>query len=82
MCPICFILIDKLGVIHSPALKVSNEYFATNISISFCTITVTNSVFIQSGSGKDRTVIDCCNTVLNLMDHQYLKILKVKLTVL
>ena len=31
----------------------------------FCTITITNSVFIHSGNGKDRNAINCHNVVLN-----------------
>ena len=32
----------------------------------FCTIIINNSVFIQTGSGKDLTIIYCRNTVSNL----------------
>ena len=32
----------------------------------FCTITIINSVFIQTGRGEDRTVIHCRNAMLNL----------------
>ena len=31
----------------------------------FCTIIVNNSVFIRTGSGKDMTIIYCCNSILN-----------------
>ena len=32
----------------------------------FCTVTINNSVFIQSGNGKDRNAINCHNVILNL----------------
>ena len=47
-----------------PAFKVFE--IIINRPILFCTITVNNSVFIQTGNGKDKTVIYCRNAVLNL----------------
>ena len=43
----------------------NSRYFNSTILI-VAAITVTNSVFIQTGSGTDRTVIDCHNVALNL----------------
>ena len=55
-------LMKKIG-----SIKVTKAMFGyMNYSFLFCTITINNSVFIQTGSGKDRTVICCCHAVLNL----------------
>ena len=49
------------------SIKVTKAMFGyMNYSFLFCTITINNSVFIQTGSGKDRTVICCRHAVLNL----------------
>ena len=39
---------------------------SSNNNYLFCTITVNNSVFIQPGSGTDKTVIYCRNAILKL----------------
>ena len=60
------LVLAKLLNDHFMHLEVKNVFGYFNASVLFCTITVNNSVFIQTGSGKDRTVIDCHNVALNL----------------
>ena len=40
--------------------------FESNFKDLFCTVTITNSVFIHSGNGKDRNAINCHDIILNL----------------
>ena len=61
----------KLGisnVIFGPSLSIhGNWWFRDAFSTLYtCTITVNKSVFIQTGSGHDTTILDCRNAVLNL----------------
>ena len=53
----------------SPHQDLATLYFKSfnqRYNQNFCTITITNSVFIHTGSGKDRTAIHCRNAMLNL----------------
>ena len=55
-------MMKKIG-----SMKVTKTLFGyVSFSLLFCTITINNSVFIQTGSGKDRTVICCHHAVLYL----------------
>ena len=57
-------LINKLSTTNARIAKLIFQIVNTNNL--FCTITLNISVFIQTGSGKDRTVICCRNAVLKL----------------
>ena len=61
-------VINELSGINPGILKIffENDVSALNVTDLLCTITVHNSVFIQTGSGKDITVIHCRNAVLKL----------------
>ena len=56
--------LDDDSVAIEPFLKMSLEYKLNNSY--FCTVVVNNSVFIQTESGNDKTVIYCHNAILNL----------------
>ena len=57
-------LINKLSTTNARIAKLIFHILNTNNL--FCTITLNISVFIRTGSGKDRTVIYCRNAVLKL----------------
>ena len=40
--------------------------FENSFKDIYCTVTIKNSVFIQSGNGKDKSAINCRNVILNL----------------
>ena len=66
----CLTLVDlynKLSAYNCPGQSYVNIIFSElgYKHLLFCTITINDSVFIQTGSGKDRTVIHCYNAVLN-----------------
>ena len=44
----------------------AESFSESNLKDLFCTVTITNSVFIHSGNGKDRNAINCYDIVLNL----------------
>ena len=61
-------LLHKLSTSNNAPIEPALKFIEiiANHSFLFCTITVNNSVFIQTGSGKDKTVINCRNAILNL----------------
>ena len=61
-------VINELPGIYPGIVKMvfENNVVALNVTDLLCTIRVHNSVFIQTGSGKDITIIHCRNAVLKL----------------
>ena len=76
-------VINELSGINPGFVKMVFEYniVALNVTDLLCTIRVHNSVFIQTGSGKDITVMHFRNAVLKLYGPLVLETLEVKLTV-
>ena len=72
-------LINKINKYENPVDQIFEPYMKKLLKNTlFCTITVNNSVFVQTGSGKDKTVINCRNAVLNLNGPLVFKNLKSK----
>ena len=60
-------LVDLINELSTKNARIAKLTFQiVNVNNLFCTITLNNSVFIQTGSGEDRTVIYCHNAVLKL----------------
>ena len=62
-----FVVLKSLTNIMQLVQPIIEKLFSESKSKDlFCTVTITNSVFIHSGNGKDRSAINCHNVVLNL----------------
>ena len=62
-----FAMLDVLIESNLPPIGTAARLmYESSFKDLYCTVTINNSVFIQSGNGKDKSAINCRNVILNL----------------